>query len=974
MTRVQLKRWAVGLAGLGLITAIAAGGTGVIQARPAGSELPVPSYKMIGAHAMLTKDGYRKLWAAKGTDYAVLGSVPVGAKMTYGGGPVLVHPKVFITYWGWNSDPHGIQPYLNGFFGGLGGSDWIGSQSQYCEGVPTSGTSCDGGQYITNLPNILGGVWNDHQDALPPDPIPEPSTGTSPDLADEALRSVEHFGYVEDGVYVIATPHGTNAAGFDGLGYCAWHGAVQLPDGRRVQFVNMPYVFDAGSSCGADYVNKDLSGQLDGVSMVAGHEYAEAITDPTVSFNNLTAEGLVPPGWYSQQPEVGGETGDKCAYPVFQGRLGLDLPQNAANIILNGKPYAVQPLWSNDANDGAGGCVITDTPGPVAAPALPAIPGTPTNAANPVTCTGAQIVGTPGDAVDPYTSVNVVSSNQPALNILNVQFSTPSASTLEIKTTLDNLQPFPQQEVVGGIWSVYWNYGGQTYVASVTEDPTGTVYEDGVHSSSTGDTFNNTNDTGSFNPGPNGTVVIDVPRAHVGNPPDGALLTKTWAVSFGEVPGLSGVISFPSDEAPSNNPENGGPATGWPYKVGSMTDCDTVRTLPPAPADNFKLPPPPPPFTIGVCSGDNLLTAPSGNVHVPLPEAPTTANLEAADITGASFAVDPSAGTLTTTLQIANLNQLPVVGTTETDYNVSFNLPDGRTYATQEALPDPTGTNFKAGLWNRSDNRFLSSTPETGSVNMGAPGTVVVVAKLADLGSPSATSSPLVTQTYADTISAERVAGEGYQANTPDKRVPARDFGPAWPICSGPSVTAVPITALAGERFSGIVARFADDQTDFPSASDLSATINWGDGTQSAGTLTGKDTRFAVEGAHTYSSNGTYTVRVTVAQRAGGSAVLGSATKPEYVGGAGSAGASASRAAAAPAGAQQPSAAPASKAAAAPPNGPIIPVVPHGAARPPAMNHHAGPAALTPVWAGLAAALVILLLIAGLVAYRHSTT
>ena len=46
----------------------------------------------------------------------------------------------------------------------------------------------------------------------------------------------------------------------------------------NITYTNLPYITDAGSSCGEDSVNGS-SGTLDGVSIVEGHELAEAITD-----------------------------------------------------------------------------------------------------------------------------------------------------------------------------------------------------------------------------------------------------------------------------------------------------------------------------------------------------------------------------------------------------------------------------------------------------------------------------------------------------------------------------------------------------------------------------------------------------------------------------------------------------------------------------------------------------------------------
>jgi hypothetical protein len=49
-------------------------------------------------------------------------------------------------------------------------------------------------------------------------------------------------------------------------------------------------------------------------------------------------------------------------------------------------------------------------------------------------------------------------------------------------------------------------------------------------------------------------------------------------------------------------------------------------------------------------------------------------------------------------------------------------------------------------------------------------------------------------------------------------------------------------------------------------ASDFAATINWGDGTTSAGTITQSGTTYTVRGSHNYSGNGNHTITTTVTE------------------------------------------------------------------------------------------------------------
>jgi hypothetical protein len=70
-------------------------------------------------------------------------------------------------------------------------------------------------------------------------------------------------------------------------------------------------------------------------------------------------------------------------------------------------------------------------------------------------------------------------------------------------------------------------------------------------------------------------------------------------------------------------------------------------------------------------------------------------------------------------------------------------------------------------------------------------------------------------------------------------------------------------TLSSGALFSGAVATFTDANT-AAAPSDFSATIDWGDGTTSTGTITGSAGSYNVSGSHTYTSSATHTVTVTV--------------------------------------------------------------------------------------------------------------
>jgi hypothetical protein len=81
----------------------------------------------------------------------------------------------------------------------------------------------------------------------------------------------------------------------------------------------------------------------------------------------------------------------------------------------------------------------------------------------------------------------------------------------------------------------------------------------------------------------------------------------------------------------------------------------------------------------------------------------------------------------------------------------------------------------------------------------------------------------------------------------------------------------VSFTTHAHQAFSGTVATF-DDTFTANVPGDFTATIDWGDGTTTAGTVSGGSGTFTVSGSHSYASQGQDTVTVTLADDAPGTA------------------------------------------------------------------------------------------------------
>jgi hypothetical protein len=256
--------------------------------------------------------------AAHPTPHTSTALRPRGAKPAVITGPVVNHggptqtaPKVYVDYWGWTSDPNGEQTYLNNFLSNVGGTSWLATVGQYGGGSQTG---------------LLTGIWSD--------PAAVPAAPSDAQIQAEAANAASHFGAGTsvNVQIVVATPTGHSTPGF-GTQWCGYHGAVAADP--SVTYTDLPYMTDAGGNCGENSVNTGSGGILDGVSIVEGHELAESITDPLLS------------AWWDAG---GNEVADKCAWG------GL------ADLATPGGQFAVQPLWSNAANN----CVLStgSTPGP----------------------------------------------------------------------------------------------------------------------------------------------------------------------------------------------------------------------------------------------------------------------------------------------------------------------------------------------------------------------------------------------------------------------------------------------------------------------------------------------------------------------------------------------------------------------------------------------------------------------------------
>jgi hypothetical protein len=356
----SLKRWTV----RGGLAVVASGAlvAGLVVAITPAHAATVNPYSPAAGHpyrhgAVPTREAAQQMASYQASHLSPAAS---GADLLYGGtvdgiGVTTGKPKVYLIFWGkqWGSpttdangnvvlsgDPVGMAPRLQSLFKGLGTQNekWSGTMTQYCEGITKGASSCPASAAHVGYPTggAFAGIWVDNG-------ANSPASATEQQIGIEAVAAASHFGNTNatlnrSAQYVVVSPHGSTPDGFNtpNGGFCAWHdwngddtllpGPVPSTVGD-VAFTNLPYVTDAGGSCGQGFVNPGAPGALDGVSIVEGHEYAETISDQNP-----------PGGWVDGS---GAENGDKCAWvSVGQGA--------SANVGLSTGSFAMQSTWSND--------------------------------------------------------------------------------------------------------------------------------------------------------------------------------------------------------------------------------------------------------------------------------------------------------------------------------------------------------------------------------------------------------------------------------------------------------------------------------------------------------------------------------------------------------------------------------------------------------------------------------------------------
>jgi hypothetical protein len=201
-----------------------------------------------------------------------------------------------------------------------------------------------------------------------------------------------------------------------------------------------------------------------------------------------------------------------------------------------------------------------------------------------------------------------------------------------------------------------------------------------------------------------------------------------------------------------------------------------------------------------------------------------------------------------------------VGGPTPPKYNAAFSLAGNTvTIGITPSNPSPLSATEGAAIPTTTFTGSGGAAPYTFTAT-GLPGGVTLTSGGTLSGTPAdeGTFSATITATDAGGCS----ASIAYTINVADA-----------------ALTGTPATILftPAMTFSGPVATLHDANTAAP-AGDFTATIDWGDGTTTAGAITANGGgNFTVSGTHVYSTNGPFTVTVVI-HDAGGSAVTVSST------------------------------------------------------------------------------------------------
>src|SRR6266487_903350 len=290
---------------------------------------------------------------------------------------------------------------------------------------------------------------------------------------------------------------------------------------------------------------------------------------------------------------------------------------------------------------------------------------------------------------------------------------------------------------------------------------------------------------------------------------------------------------------------------------------NAVGTGPQSQEIDLKVSPPPQPTPAYSCSGVNVVTDVASDAVNPAPggQGPT----DQADITAISFSADTPATTITTTMTLKNLSDIPSPGDGVTTYYVVWTSNNGKTYATEVDV-SPGLEFYSWGEFDTTNNRLIDFNSTTGTFNPGLNGTITVdvpITGVEDAATPitipitDANGTPAVRNPYGITIGGEGIAG-GTLASwvQPMDRAPDADLGPgqSWAVClpANNAPTAV-LSAAPASGAAPLSVAFDGSGSYDPDSGDsiASYTFDFGDGSAQV-------TQSTPTTSHTYNTANTY--------------------------------------------------------------------------------------------------------------------
>jgi hypothetical protein len=192
----------------------------------------------------------------------------------------------------------------------------------------------------------------------------------------------------------------------------------------------------------------------------------------------------------------------------------------------------------------------------------------------------------------------------------------------------------------------------------------------------------------------------------------------------------------------------------------------------------------------------------------------------------------------------------------------------GSLSGTGTAVSATEGTAFTGQTASFTDSNNTDTASDFSATIDWGDGTTTAATVGGSAGGPFSVSG---SHTYADegsfTVTSTLTPNAGPAATaTSTATVAEADVLTVHPIQPSPSTS-------EGTTFTGRVANFINSNAANNTPADLTATIDWGDGTTTAGAVSNPAGKIiAVDGSHAYADEGTYTITTTLADDAPGSA------------------------------------------------------------------------------------------------------